>query len=182
MQDENLTYLLNNDPKGVKLIYDQYLPRITAIISKLGGSKDEAWEVFQESLIVILSKAKDPDFQLTSSFYTFLVSVAKFKWYNESKKKYKSSVTIDDKTTLISDDDVVSSIQKLERYKLYKQKLGEMGPSCQEILRYFLEKVPLKEIAVIMGFASENAAKQKKYKCQQKLIASIKADRNFKEY
>jgi len=176
VEDKYILYLLNNDTKGISSIYDTYLPKIEAIIGGMGGSKDEAWEIFQESLIIILKKAQSADFQLSSSFYTFLVSICKFKWFNESKKKYKKNVTIDSIGTLKVDEDIVDSMHKLERFQLYKEKLAELDPECRQLLDLFFNKIPLREIAQRMGLRSENAAKQKKYKCQKKLIEKIKKD------
>ncbi len=180
-EKDYLSYLVNNDTKGISIIYKEYLPRIERIIGGLGGSKDDAWEIFQESLIVILNKAQSPDFQLSSSFYTFLVSVCKFKWYNESKKKHRKSVTIEDNVTLKDDLDIEESLLKMERFQLYKSKLEELDPGCRQLFEYFFNKIPLKEIAKRMGFTTENAAKQKKYKCQKKLIDNIRKDHKFKQ-
>lgn len=180
-EDKYIQYLLNNDQKGVKEIYDTYLPKLESILGRMGCSKDDAWEMFQESLIVIMKKAQNPDFQLDSSFYTFLVSVCKFKWYNESKKKYKKNVTIDDIGTLSVKEDVVEEIHKMERFRLYKDKMKEIGPECQQLLSLFLNKMPLRQIAEEMDLKSENAAKQKKYKCQKKLIEIIKRDSRYDE-
>jgi RNA polymerase sigma factor (sigma-70 family) len=179
--DPYINALLTNDQRGVKEIYDTYLPRLEAILGKMGCNKDEAWEVFQESLIVILKKAQSPDFQLSSSFYTFLVSIAKFKWFNESKKKHNKNVTIDEIGTLSDKDDILESIMKLERFQLYQQKLKELDPVCQKLFELFFEKVSLRDIAVELGLNTENAAKQKKYKCQKKLIEKIKRDVIFKQ-
>lgn len=174
--DKYVNFLIANDAKGITEIYDTYLPKVEAIIGNMGGSKDEAWEIFQESLIVILQKVQTPDFQLSSSFYTFLVSICKFKWFNESKKKYKKNVTIDKVGTLKVEEDIVDSMHKLERFQLYKDKMAELDPECRQLLELFFAKVSLKEIAVQLGLKSENAAKQKKYKCQKKLIEKIKKD------
>jgi len=179
--DPYINALLTNDQRGVQDIYNTYLPRIEAIIAKMGGSKDEAWEVFQESLIVILNKAQQSDFQLSSSFYTFLVSIAKFKWFNESKKKHKKNVTIDEIGTLSDEEDIMESLLKLERFQLYKKKLSELDPTCQKLFESFFNKVPLRKIAEELGLTTENAAKQKKYKCQKKLIENIKKDVTFKQ-
>jgi len=176
MEDKYINYLLTNNGKGITEIYDTYLPKIEAIIGNMGGTKDESWEIFQESLIVILQKAQSADFQLSSSFYTFLVSICKFKWFNESKKKYKKNVTIEGIGTLKDEADIEQSLYKLERFQLYKEKLNELGPECRQLLDLFFNKVPLKEISKRMGLRTENAAKQKKYKCQKKLIENIKKD------
>ncbi len=178
-EDKYIHYLKVNDSQGIKEIYDTYLPRIESIIAGMGGTKDEAWEIFQESLIVILNRIQSPDFQLSSSFYTFLVSICKFKWFNESKKKHKKNVTIDNERTLKDDQDILQTIMKVERFELYKQKLEELGGECKRLLELYFDKVPMREIAIRIGLNSENAAKQKKYKCQKKLIEMIKNDSKF---
>jgi len=181
VDDIYINYLLNNDQKGVKSIYDKYLPKIESIIKGMGGTKDDAWEIFQESLIVIMAKANNPDFTLSSSFYTFLVSVCKFKWYNESKKKYKKELTIDGYETLSSDEDIFEDINQVERYRLYKSKMADMSPLCRQILELFFNQNSLKEITEKLNLTSENAAKQKKHQCQKKLIKLIQTDAKFKD-
>ncbi len=180
-EDKYIKYLKSNDSQGIKEIYDTYLPRIESIIGGMGGNKQEAWEIFQESLIVILNRIQNPDFQLSSSFYTFLVSICKFKWFNESKKKYKKNVTIDNEKTLKDDQDILQTIMKIERFELYKQKLDDLGGECKSLLELYFDKIPMREIAIRLGLNSENAAKQKKYKCQRKLIEMIKNDSKFEE-
>ncbi len=179
--DKYINALLTNDRKGIKDIYDSYLPRVEAIIAKMGGSKDEAWEIFQESLIVIMTKVQKPEFKLTSSFYTYLVSVCKFKWFNESKKKYKKELTIDGYDTLSVEGDILDDIHQVERYRLYKQKLGLLDETCRRILELFFNQNSLKEITEKLKLTSENAVKQRKYQCQKKLIAMIQSDPAYKE-
>lgn len=181
VNDKYIEYLLSNDQNGIRTIYNEYLPKIESIIKGMGGSKDDAWEVFQESLIVIMAKARKPDFKLTSSFYTFLVSVCKFKWYNESKKKYKKELTLDGYETLSSDEDIFEDINQVERYRLYKAKLSKISPVCRKILELFFNQNSLKEITIKLNLTSENAAKQKKHQCQKKLIELIRNDSMFKD-
>ncbi len=179
-KDIYLNYLLSNDQKGIKTIYNEFLPKVEAILKGMGCSKDNAWEIFQESLIVILSKARKPDFVLSSSFYTYLVSVSKFKYYNLSKKKYNKELTIEEHNTLRSADDIEADFHQLERYRLYKAKMSELSPGCRQILELFFDQNSLKDISLKLNLSSENAAKQKKHQCQKKLIALIQSDASFK--
>ena len=45
----------------------------------------------------------------------------------------------------------------------------------------YFDKVPLKNIAQIMGFKSEKYAKKRKFKCKEYLIKSIKQDLEYKK-
>jgi len=180
-KDKYISYLLTNDRAGIKSIYDQYLPKVQSIIRGMGGTSDDGWEIFQEALIVIMAKAQKDDFELTSSFYTFLVSICRFKWFNESKKKYKKELTIEENITLSTEEDIVEDLQQVERYRLYKAKLDELPPLCKQILELFFNQFSIREITQKLNLASENAAKQKKHQCQKKLIAKIQSDTNYKE-
>jgi hypothetical protein len=46
-------------------------------------------------------------------------------------------------------------------------------------LQLYFDKVPLKNIAQIMGFKSEKYAKKRKFKCKEYLIKSIKQDLEY---
>jgi len=181
VDDKYIKYLLTNDRAGLKSLYDEFLPKIQSIIRGMGGTNDDGWEIFQEALIVVMAKAKKDNFELTSSFYTFLVSICKFKWFNESKKKYKRDLTIEDNVTLSTDEDIIKDINQVERYRLFRSKLGMLKPMCRQILELFFNQYSLKEITEKLTLASENAAKQKKHQCQKKLIALIKSDPHYKE-
>jgi len=181
---ESQTYingLLTDDKAIISQIYDTYYPRIQAMIARNGGQKEDAWEVFQEALILILQKAKTPDFQLTSSFYSFLYGICKFKWYNESKKKSRKNVTIEGKDTYSDENDVEAGMIEAEKMDLYRRKFDELGEECKTILNLFFNGEKFKDIAVKLNIASENSAKKKKHLCQKKLIQMIQNDQRFNE-
>ena len=66
-----------------------------------------------------------------------------------------------------------------ERYRLYQKHFTNLGKDCQKILQLYFDKVPLKNIAQIMGFKSEKYAKKRKFKCKEYLIKSIKQDLEY---
>jgi RNA polymerase sigma factor (sigma-70 family) len=50
--------------------------------------------------------------------------------------------------------------------RLAEQVLAELGDRCRELLMYYYNaRMKLKDIAVKMGYSSENTAKNQKYKC-----------------
>ena len=105
------------------------------------------------------------------------------KVYIVSIYKKESIIKIDDMNIYseqIIDDDFSELIQKNERYKLFQSHFANLGKDCQKILQLYFDKVPLKNIAQIMGFKSEKYAKKRKFKCKEYLIKSIKQDLEYK--
>lgn len=79
------------------------------------------------------------------------------------------------------DYNIVEVAEKNERYRLYQKHFQLLGSDCQKLLQLFFDKVPLKQIAQIMGYKSEKYAKKRKYRCKEYLVTSIKQDLNYKK-
>jgi hypothetical protein len=79
------------------------------------------------------------------------------------------------------DDNLVELVDKNERYRLYQKHFKTLGTDCQKLLQLFFDKVPLKEIAKIMGYKGEKYAKTRKYKCKELLTNRIKQDAEYKK-
>jgi len=104
--------ILYNDTKILEDIYIKYSKAIVKFVLKNNGTTEDAKDVIQESLIIIFKKARDKDFQLTSSFLTYFYAIARHVWWKMLKKKKFYEVTIDEKLGLIDDSNVEAAILK----------------------------------------------------------------------
>lgn len=181
---ENQDYIqgiLTNNHQVVRTIYEKYHKAIIQLVETNRGTKEDAKDVFQEALLLIYQKAKQPDFQLTSSFFTYFYAICRNIWSNKTRKKAFGEVTLsDEKASMLIEDDT-EQYHKNEQYILYRRKFLELGESCQQVLTLFLKKVSLKEIAVQLGLSSEGYAKKKKYQCKKQLVKLIQMDTSYQE-
>ncbi|MCB0704635.1 MAG: sigma-70 family RNA polymerase sigma factor [Saprospiraceae bacterium] len=174
--------LLNNNHKLVAAIYEQYFPRIRALIEKNSGNEEDAYDIFQEGLMVIYAKAKQPDFQLTSSFYSFLYGICSRLWLKVLRKKRTAGVTLDEELEFKDDFNFEDAIFHREKRKLIREKFGQLKERCQQILNLTLQEGKSHlEVAEIMGFANANVAKKEKSKCRSKLVELVQSDPRFNE-
>lgn len=79
------------------------------------------------------------------------------------------------------DNETVESIEKNERYLLYKKHFNRLPESCKKLLLLFFEGNKMKDIAIKMGFASEGYARKRKHHCQKNLLNSIANDPLYNE-
>ena len=150
--------------KAFTELYKLY-PRIQKLILSKGGSKTDAQDVFQESLIILYRKLVETDFKLSSSFYTYLYSVARFYW-SDLQQKEKKEQQLKSET---SGEDLQQIIYKERLYTHAENAFLELGSKCQKLLKSFYhQRLSFKEIAEAMGFSSEKIAKNQKYKCLKK--------------
>lgn len=183
MKDEMkyINALQNNDKATIREIYKKCFPIIRSHIIKNSGTHDDAWDMFQEGLIIVLKKSNQPDFKLTASFCSYLFSICHYRWSNELRKKRSSEVTLSDDITLIEEASIEKLLHNEAQMKLYKEKLGELGERCQKILFLYFKKVKFKIIAEKMGFKNEKVARKQKHVCQKKLIQKIMEDSRYSD-
>jgi RNA polymerase sigma factor (sigma-70 family) len=183
--EEILRGILRNNSLILRYIYKTYFHKIHSFVTNNSGDSEEANDIFQETIIVIYRKLKEDNLVLSNcTFETYLISVCKLLWLKQLQKKKESIVKLEDMhdySDKVIDDDLSDLIQKNEKYKLFQEHFQKMGKDCQTILHLFFEKVPLKQIMEVMGYASENYTKKRKHQCKEYLVRSIKQDINYKK-
>jgi RNA polymerase sigma factor (sigma-70 family) len=183
--EQILKGILRHDNLILQYVYKQYYYKINYFIKKNQGSEDDASDVFQEAIIVIYRKLKENDLIFKkSSFAGYLFSVCRFLWLKQLEKRRIEKQKINDTLPFqenLYDENLVELVDKNERYGLYQKHFATLSSDCQKLMQLFFEKVPLKEIAKVMGYKGEKYAKTRKYKCKELLIQRIKQDTEFKK-
>lgn len=171
-----------HDKKTIRYIYTKFLPMIEDLVRKNGkGSPDDAADLFMNAMEVFCIKTADEHFKLTSSFSTLLYEICKRQWLKELKrKKTLRRVTIHDHPALIADD-FGAALDQAEQYQLYREKFAKLTIGCRQILKLVFDGFSMKEIAQQLGFASEQYARKRKFKCKEKLSELIRRDSRFQE-
>ncbi len=177
--------ILRNDNLVLQYIYKQFFYKVNSFIKNNSGEEDDASDIFQEAIIIIFRKLKEDDSLFENRpFQTYLYSVCRFLWLKqlESRRieKEKVSETLPFQEDYY-DDNLTELAVKNERYSLYQKHFKSLSSDCQKIMQMFFEKIPLKQIAQIMGYKSEKYAKKRKYKCKELLINRIKQDADYKK-
>lgn len=168
MPDQEIITLIRLDKtdKALSTLYKQF-PMIHKMIRNSGGNTQDAEDVFQEALIILCRKIKETDFRLTAKLSTYLYSVCRFLWRDELKKR-KHFIPHDFETGFMEQEErgLGIVIEKENQAKMAEKVLNALGDRCRELLLLFYDAgMKLKDIASRMGYSSENAAKNQKYKC-----------------
>ncbi len=183
--EQILKGILRHDNLILQYIYKQYYYNINYFIRKNQGSEDDASDIFQEAIIIIYRKIKENDLIFEkSSFKNYLFSVCRFLWLKQLEKRRVEKQKLNDSLPYqedFYDDNLNELVEKNERYGLYQKHFSTLSTDCQKLLQMFFEKIPLREIAKVMGYKSDKYAKKRKYKCKELLISRIKQDAEFKK-
>ena len=170
----------NSDRSAINEFYDSYFSRIAKMIAANNGNEEDARGVFQSGIEVIYLKSKDPEFELTSSIYTYFYSVCSKIWLKKLRdsgkmrplpKEYEAG------SDAGQEDD--AALQQA-RYKLYRQKFARLGEQCRRIIELSFSKFSIKEIKEELGLSSEGYTRLRKHKCKEKLIRMVKEAPEYK--
>jgi len=166
---EILVRLKQGDENTLDLLYKQNYRMMIKLIVKNNGSEEEAKDIYQESLIVLWQKIRDPNFILTSKISTYLYSICLNLWRKELERKKRFSYEIKEEVDIIDMD-------RDERIKIINKCIQQLGETCRDVLTYYyFDRLSMVEIAEKMGFANSDTSKTKKYKCKKELALLVKS-------
>jgi DNA-directed RNA polymerase specialized sigma24 family protein len=149
-------------------LYKSAFPSVARYISKMGGSFDEAKDIFQDALVIYYEKAVASAVSINSNEKVYLIGISKHLWLKKFRDNNQTT-SIDGFDIIIDADENRPSESKLMHF------LETAGKKCMELLRsFYYDQVPLKDTAKLFGFSGGRSATVQKYKCLEKVRETIK--------
>jgi len=175
-----LTALIEGSSKEITSLYNEQFPKVKSFILKNKGTSEDAQDIFQKALLQIAVRYKKEKFEIKSTFEGYLFTVCKNLWrreLNKSKKKVTNSEVVE----LVGEsDDMALAVLEQKRWELFKESMALISDNCKQILKLFFAKVSYKDIVEKMQYNSETVARQRVFKCKNKLMEIVKKDSRFK--
>lgn len=160
-------------------LYEKILPKISKYICKNSGTEDDAFDIFQDGVIIFYKYLITGRYREEFEISGFLYTVCKNLWINKVKHD-KMVIRIEQNQDTPDDyDNILDFIITKEREEEVRRLLLKLGETCRLLLEYvFFYQLSTKEICEKMGFSSADTLKTKKYKCKKRLLAIINNSRN----
>lgn len=176
-----LNALIKNNSKVLKEIFDNNFYKVLGFVLKNKGQREDAEDVFQKALLQLAIRYKKEPFEIKTSFEAYLFTVCKNLWRRElNKRKFK--VTNDGILELKDDStDIAMAALEQERWELYNAYFEKLSDNCKQILKLFFKKTPYKDIVKRFNYNSETVARQRVFKCKNKLKTLISSDKRFND-
>ncbi len=178
--------LRNGDAKAYELLYRCCYRGISSFIRSNSGTEDDAKDIFQDSIIILINNLRKPDFTLTAKCCVYLYSVCRFQWLNKLKKKGRKTFNIDETNEnyiLIDEEEVQSQLEYEDRHETIYDLLSSWDNDvCKKlIIAFYYKKTGLKEIAEMLNYTYE-FVRIKKHRCMKSFEKLVKEHHSFKDY
>src|SRR5690349_16042463 len=119
--------------ENFEYLYEEVFPVVADIVSKQGGSFQDAKDIFQDALIIFYEKSVDGELEIKLSNEAYIVGIAKHLWIKKFKSRYGllSLDALEKEITLPRDyfEPVTTKTNRLLRL------LEVAGKKCIELLR-----------------------------------------------
>jgi DNA-directed RNA polymerase specialized sigma24 family protein len=149
-------------------LYEDTFPAVASFVAKMGGTIDDAKDIFHDALIAYMESASRLKFSVEPGAY--IVGIAKHLWLRKYKRD-AGRVDLDDieRQIVIADDTPLPVTQKV--YAL----LQASGKACLELLQaFYYRKQDADEIAQSFNFSNARSATVQKFKCVEKLRDTVR--------
>lgn len=166
-----LDQLKTGDSSSFELLYKLYFPSVASYIKQNLGNNEDAEDIFQETIIILLQKLSQPDFVLTSKLKTYLYAVAKNLWL---KRLRYNKIRIADNdfslTNYRTEIDIIELDPEKSREEKLENWLQKATKNCQNILKaLFFHEEPMNNLIKKMNWKNKHTASNQKYKCIQQI-------------
>ena len=151
------------------------------MVRSRGGDEEDAKDIFQDTVLVFYRQLKLGRYNESYEVGAFIFTIARNLWINKLKKDGRLTGLEEVAGKLTDEEDVLEQVLTSEREKKVNLLFAQLGETCRKLLVLaYYQNLSMTEIALKMGFKSEDVAKSKKYKCKKSLIEKVKMRTEFR--
>ncbi|HCT30236.1 MAG TPA: hypothetical protein DIW31_05780 [Bacteroidales bacterium] len=177
---EIIECLKNRQSYVVRYLSDRYLPMIRLMVTNMGGTSEDAKDIFQDGLVIMLEKIDSDQFFLTCKFKTFLYSVCENLWKSILEKRKAANNYFTRRLDTSNDNDFSEDYDNQLYENLFNEVYQTLDPVCRDILKLYWQDYSPLEIAEKLGY-SYGYVRKKKCECQAELLKRITNHPKFKQ-
>jgi len=177
--NEIIECLRNRQSYVVNYLSERYMPMIRLMVFQMGGTIEDARDIFQDGLIIMLEKIDNKDFVLTCKFKTYLYCVCEHLWKTVLDKRRAAVNYFSRKEESEDEKDFTELIDHRMYEEIFHNVFESLDPVSQSILNLYWQDLSPQEIADKLGY-TYGYVRKKKCLAQSELTEKVKKHPDFK--
>jgi RNA polymerase sigma factor (sigma-70 family) len=178
--NEIIESLRNRQRNVANYLYQKYLPMIRHMVYQLGGTTEDARDIFQEGIRIMLEKMDKKDFVLICKFKTLFYSVCENQWKSILQKRKAAKNYLERRIESDDDTDIIQLIDHKLNETIFYSVFDTLDRVTQTILKLYWQKLPPKEIADTLGY-TYGYVRKKKCEGQAEFVLKVKRHPDYKQ-
>jgi len=177
--NEIIECLRNRQSYVVSYLSDRYLPMIRLMIIRLGGTDEDARDIFQDGLMIIIENIDKKEFALTCKFRTFLYCICEKLWGDILVKRKAVANYMRRRLDEREAGDFTDVIDDKLYEDIFRSVFESLEPSYKRILSLYWEEMSPQEIADKLGL-TYGYVRKKKSEAQAELVRLVKSHPDYR--
>lgn len=170
----------SGEPYAVKFLVRDFLPVIRYFISKNNGNEEDAKDIFQDALYIIIEKIYNNELVLQGTLSTYMFAICKNLWLMALDKQKAAKNYELRRSVSHVDNDFTEAVDRLFYENIFRQCFDEMDEVSQKILKMYWMEISPSEIAKKLGY-TYGYVRKKKSECMKELKNRIISHPNYTE-
>lgn len=148
-------------------LYKKAYPAVAHYVVRMGGSLEEAQDIFQDALVLYYEKTLSAEAETIGNEKAYLAGIAKNLWLQRYKEGSRNHPLNDFDIQAVADEQPASG--KILHY------LETTGEKCMKLLKaYYYDRLPVATVAGLFGYSGIRSATVAKYKCLEKVRDTVR--------
>jgi RNA polymerase sigma factor (sigma-70 family) len=166
------------DDVAFKYLQVKFQDSIRLMVTEMGGSQEDAKDVFSEGLIALIRLVDREDFELNCKLGTLVYALCKKTWKQHLEKQVAVRNYHVRKLESSPEWDFTEEVDQKLYQEIFWESFRQLEKVCQEILEGYLKEISPKEIAEKLGY-SYGYIRKRKSMCHGFLMKMIESHPTF---
>jgi RNA polymerase sigma factor (sigma-70 family) len=161
-------------------LYEKEFPSLVKFILQNKGSIDDAKDVFQDALVIIIEKAQLGTLNFNFQLGNYIFGICRILWKHKfrlDKRRVLLNLELLEEELSLGPDLYVTIAEKEKipsNYQKFQQAYGQLGDQCKKLLElFYYERLSWHQIAKSIGYSDAASARNQKYKCLEMIRRKV---------
>lgn len=153
-------------------LYEQAFPVVARLVRSMGGTYEQASDVFQDALVAFYEKLAADSLSISTSPEQYVAGIAKHLCLRRCRDA-QNSVSLSQAQSAFR---IIEEKTPSPLLKKIMRLLESSGQRCLDLLQaFYFDQLSMRELSARFGFKSERSATVQKFKCVEKLRNEVKS-------
>jgi len=157
----------------VRYLSDRYSPMVRLMVRNTGGNDDDADDIFQEGLMIMLEKIDNKNFVLTCKLKTYLYCICEHLWKDVLDKRTAAANYFSRRDDAECENDLSEEMDNRLYEEIFREVFEKLEPLSRKILKMYWQDLGPQDIADKLGY-TYNYVRRKKSEAQTELCEKVK--------
>ena len=170
----------NRDDAAFKYLQVKFQDSIRLMVLEMGGSQEDAKDVFSEGLIALIRLVDQDNFTLTCKLGTLIYALCNKKWKQQLEKQTAVRNYHIRKLDTSPEKDFTEDADQKLYHEIFWDSFGKLDKVCRDILEGYLKEISPKVLAQTLGYSYGYIRKRKSI-CHSYLMKLIEKHPTFRK-